>query len=136
MAGGVSGGCACGAVRYEAGAAVLMMNCHCRSCQRASGSAYAAFVVVPKDSFQPTGELRYYECTGGSGKKVRRGFCPTCGSPVAIEVDVAPGIVALLAGSLDTPSAHSPAMDIFTLSAQPWDHMSPDTRKVAGGIAE
>jgi hypothetical protein len=133
---GFSGGCACGSVRYEAGAAVLMMNCHCRDCQRASGSAYAAFVVVPKDSFRSSGMLHSYECIGGSGKKIRRRFCPACGSPVVIEVDAAPGIVALLAGSLDTPSLHDPSMDIFTASAQPWDHMSPATRKVPGGISE
>lgn len=135
MAGIVSGGCACGAVRYEAGAAVLMMNCHCRDCQRASGGAYAAIMVVPKDTFQLTGALSYYQCAGGSGKKIRRGFCPACGSPIAIEVDVAPNIVALLAGSLDTPANYCPTMDIFTASAQSWDHMSPDTRKVAGGIS-
>lgn len=129
-----SGGCACGAVRYEAGASVLMMNCHCRDCQRASGSGYAPFVVVPKTSFQVSGELRYYESAGGTGKPIRRGFCPTCGSPIVIEVDAVPGIVALLAGGLDAPGNHAPTMDIFTASAQPWDQMAPGTKKVAGGI--
>lgn len=46
-----------------------------------------------------------------------------------------PDIVALLAGSLDAPASHVPTMDIFTASAQPWDHMSPDTKKMAGGIS-
>lgn len=135
MAGKLSGGCACGSIRYEAGSAVLMMNCHCRDCQRATGSAYAALMVVPKDTFQMTGVLTYYECAGGSGKSIRRGFCAACGSPVVIEIEVAPNIVGLLAGSLDTPTEFNPTMDIFTASAQPWDHMSPDTRKVAGGIS-
>lgn len=64
-----SGGCACGAVRYEAGASVLMMNCHCRDCQRASGSGYAPFVVVPKASFEFSGELQFYESAGGNRQK-------------------------------------------------------------------
>ena len=130
-----SGGCACGSVRYEAGASMLMMNCHCRDCQRASGSGYAPFVVVPKASFEFSGELQFYKSAGGTGKKVRRGFCPACGSPIVIEVEIVPDIVALLAGSLDAPASHVPTMDIFTASAQPWDHMSPDTKKMAGGIS-
>jgi hypothetical protein len=45
----IAGGCACGAVRYETDATpVAMFNCHCRDCQRASGSGYAAILVVPK----------------------------------------------------------------------------------------
>jgi hypothetical protein len=45
----VAGGCACGAIRYETDATpVVMLNCHCRDCQRASGSGYAAHLVVPK----------------------------------------------------------------------------------------
>ena len=47
----LSGGCACGSIRYETnGEPVVMLNCHCRDCQRASGSAYAAILVVPKSS--------------------------------------------------------------------------------------
>jgi len=40
-----SGGCACGAIRYECAAEPLyMVNCECRDCQRATGSAYCAVV--------------------------------------------------------------------------------------------
>jgi len=47
MAQKLSGGCACGAIHYECSADPLrMLNCHCRDCQQASGSAYAAIVVV------------------------------------------------------------------------------------------
>jgi hypothetical protein len=46
MAQKISGGCACGAIHYECNAdPVVMLNCHCRDCQRASGSAYAAVVA-------------------------------------------------------------------------------------------
>lgn len=129
-----SGGCACRAVRYKAGAPVLMMNCHCRDCQQASGSAYAPCVVVPRASVQIHGELRYYERIGYSGKTIRRGFCPTCGSPVAIELGAQPDVIALHAASLDDPSVHTPTIEIWTASAQPWNHMSPDTQKVPGAI--
>jgi hypothetical protein len=134
MTGTIAGGCACGAVRYEAGIPVLMMNRHCRDCQRASGGPYAPFVVVPRASVQLNGELRYFDRAGSSGNRVNRGFCPECGSPVAVHVGVAPDVLALYAGSLDDPSMHRPSMDIFTGSAQPWDHMSSQTQKLAGGL--
>ena len=136
MPGKITGGCACGAVRYEVDAdPVLMLNCHCRDCQRASGSAYAATVVVPKAAVTSRGELRSHEVVGSSGKPVRRTFCPACGSPIAIDLDRVPDVLALQAGSLDDPSIHKPSLDLFTASAQPWDHMQAETRKVLRGIA-
>ena len=131
----ISGGCACRSVRYEAGAPTFMLNCHCRDCQRASGGAYAPLVVVPRPSVRMRGDLRWFEGVGSSGKPIKRGFCPTCGSPVAVELGAVPDVIALYAASLDDPSRHKPSMELFTASAQPWDHMLPDTRKVPGGIA-
>ena len=44
------GGCACGAIRYTCAAAPLFaLNCHCRDCQRASGSAFCPVLYVPRD---------------------------------------------------------------------------------------
>lgn len=128
----MAGGCSCGAVRYEVrGAPVRMLNCHCRDCQRAGGSAFAAIFVVSRSAFEMSGELRYHGSVGSSGKRVERGFCPTCGSPVAIRIERAPDIVALQAASLDDPSAHRPAFDIYTECAQPWDVMAGGTEKFA-----
>lgn len=126
----ITGGCACGAVRYTVSAEPLMMlNCHCRDCQRATGSAFAPVMVVPRNALQMTGELRYYKVTGESGGTVDRGFCPVCGSRIAGNLGRYPEIVGILAGSLDDPSRHKPSMDIFTASAHPWDHMAPGTQK-------
>ena len=52
----ISGGCACGAIHYECNVdAVVMMNCHCRDCQKANGAAYAAIMALPKAAFQIRG---------------------------------------------------------------------------------
>lgn len=127
---GLSGGCSCGAVRYAVNAdPILMLNCHCRDCQRASGSAYAAIVVVPLAAVELTGELRYHRSTGENGGVVERGFCPSCGSRVANKLGRMPDILGLMAGNLDDPTLHRPAMDIFTASAHPWDHLHPGTKK-------
>ena len=48
-----SGGCACGEIRYECTAEPMMMlNCHCRDCQRSSGGPFSSFVVVPTAAFE------------------------------------------------------------------------------------
>jgi hypothetical protein len=134
MAQKLSGGCACGAIRYECGAdPVLMFNCHCRDCQRASGSAYAAFVVVPRVAVQIRGEPRYHKIVGSSGKAIERGFCPACGSPVTAKLERLPDIFGLQAGSLDDPSTYRPRMDAYTSSAQSWDHMDPKIQKHSKG---
>jgi hypothetical protein len=111
-----------------------MLNCHCRDCQKASGSAYAAIMVVSKSAVQVTGEPRYHKVVGSGGKAVERGFCPTCGSQVLAKLERMPDVLGLQAGSLDDPSRYAPAMDIFTDSAQPWDHMQAGTQKLPQGL--
>lgn len=135
MAQKLSGGCACGAIHYECRAdPVIMFNCHCRDCQQASGSAYAAIVAVPKAAVQIRGEPRYYKTVGQAGKAVERGFCPSCGSQVMAKLERLPDIFALYAASLDDPSIYQPKADAFTSSAQPWDHMDPKVQKHTHGL--
>jgi len=130
----ITGGCSCGAVRYEIAAdPVFMLNCHCRDCQRATGSAYAPVVVVPRNATKISGELKYFKVVGESGKYVERGFCPKCGSRVNGNLERFPDVVGFLAGSLDDPSLHEPGMDLFTASAHHWDHMAPHLQKFAKG---
>jgi hypothetical protein len=84
-----TGGCACRQVRYELTAApARMLNCHCHDCQRASGSAYAAILIVPSDGLRLRGELRYHAVTSERNTRIERGFCPTCGSPGAGMVSI------------------------------------------------
>lgn len=127
-----SGGCLCGAIRYESRAAPLFsINCHCRDCQRTTGTAYAPVLAVPRDALSITqGEPTYYTSQSDSGETVSRGFCPECGSGIFSKLSANPDIVGLKAASLDDPSWFRPAVDIYTDSAQPWDVMNPDLPKV------
>src|SRR6266446_2315289 len=135
MAAKLSGGCACRAIRYECNVdPVIMLNCHCRDCQQASGTAYAAIVAVPKGAVLIHGEPRYHRIVGAAGKAVERGFCPTCGSQVIAKLERLPDILGLQAGSLDDPSIYRPLMDVFISSAQPWDHMDPSIQKHTQGL--
>lgn len=124
------GGCLCGAVRYECSAEpVFSGNCHCRDCQRISGSGYVSTFFVPEDSVTITGEVKYYDKNGDSGHLVRRGFCPACGSQVFGKPEIVAGVLGIRAGSLDNPELYHPTMDIYTASAQPWDFMNPGLPK-------
>ena len=122
-----TGGCACGAIRYESAAApVLMFHCHCQDCQRASGGPFSSYVIVPKEAFKLTqGSPRFHESPSERGGKTHRGFCPDCGSPIMVKTDAAPQIVAIRPASLDDPSWFNPQMDTWTVDAHPWDQMSP-----------
>jgi hypothetical protein len=136
MPGTFSGGCACGAIRYRTQAEpMVMVNCHCRDCQRSTGSAYAAIMVLPASSVTLTGEPRYYKTVGDAGKAVERGFCPACGSPVSAKLERFPDAIGIYAASLDDPSAYQPTLEIFTSSAQPWTAMLSDTQKKPKGLA-
>lgn len=126
-----SGGCACGEIRYSASAAPRYMgNCHCRDCQRATGSAYFPAVLVKMDDFTlEKGDPKWFESLADRGHKMRRGFCPTCGSPLFLTNGAGAGAMVLYAGSLDDPSWYTPTRDIYVSSAQPWDLMHPDLPK-------
>jgi hypothetical protein len=131
----ITGGCACGAVRYECVVEPIMaVNCHCRDCQRASGSGYAPGTWFPADAFRITkGQVKYHDIKVETGNTVSRGFCVDCGSPLIAKNSSAP-LVIVRAGSLDDPSLHRPQIDIWVASAHPWDHMNPALAKYERGI--
>lgn len=133
-----SGGCACGAIRYQCSAEPLAaLNCHCHDCQRASGSAFAAILIVPASTFAlMQGQPIYYNVTADSGAIMGRGFCDKCGSPVFIQhtrKTLGPEVAVIHAASLDDPSWFRPTVDLYTSCAQPWDVMNTALQKFEKG---
>jgi hypothetical protein len=124
-----TGGCMCGAIRYECSAEpIVTANCHCRDCQQATGTAFAAAILVPRNAVTIVGDVKYYEVTGDSGNIVGRGFCPNCGSRLFSKPPI-PELMGIMAGSLDDPSEFQPGMNIYAASAQLWDYMNPELPK-------
>jgi hypothetical protein len=131
MATSFTGGCMCGAIRYECSAKPIAMGlCHCRDCQRATGSAFAAALMVPRNTVTISGEVKYYEVIGDSGNPISRGFCNHCGSRLFGSRANA-DFISIQAGSLDDPSWFKPQVDLYVSSAQPWDYLNPDLPKFA-----
>lgn len=96
----VTGGCLCGAIRYESTAPPVWVSyCHCRTCQKAYGALFGLFVAFREESFRYTkGEPKYF----ASSAKAKRGFCSDCGSPVDFWYHGHPEM-GVLTGTLDHP---------------------------------
>ena len=108
---------------------MLEYKCHCRACQRASGSGFAALLWVPTDKLDLTAnEPKYYSVEADSGRQLRRGFCPECGSHVLLKPEI-PDIMVIVASSLDHPSQFNPQHEIWTSFAQPWDTLDANLRQ-------
>ncbi|CAH2599075.1 GFA family protein [Rhodovastum atsumiense] len=126
----VSGGCLCGRIRYTATAAPAFTGiCHCRDCQRATGSAFGTVVAFPREAVTILGDLRHYQGAGDSGRSITRGFCPNCGSSLTVEVTTTPELLLLAAGTLDDPAVVHPTAEIFCDSAQPWVQLRGERRR-------
>lgn len=120
----LTGGCACGAVRYSIDAEPqFSFHCQCRQCQRATGTGHASLFTVPKSAVSVTGDIRYYEQTADDGATISRGFCSNCGSPVMGRTTGYPDIALFTAASLDDPTRFKPQQVVFSRFAQPWDYV-------------
>jgi hypothetical protein len=133
----IRGGCLCGAVRYaatvEQAAATV---CHCRDCQRFTGSAFATLVAVPKEALTIDGAMRTFSSPGGSGQPLLRHFCSECGASLAEESPSRrPGVLILNVGTFDDPSQAMPAREIFRDDALPWVALSGNWPRFAKGPA-
>ncbi len=125
-----TGGCACGAVRYECSSApVSMVNCHCRDCQRATGTGANPGVIVAASALEVSGEPQTYTSASPDGRWVSRAFCAACGSPLWSQDEDSEQVIAIKAGSLDDPSWFAPRIDLWVSRAQPWVAMDPERPK-------
>lgn len=121
-----TGGCFCGAARYEIAAEPVAMNhCQCRQCQKDSGTGHGSFLVFLTPDAKLTGEIRCFEIVGDAGTVKSRNFCPACGTQLYIAFPAMPELIAVRAGTLDDASRFRPQFTTWTASAQPWDHMDP-----------
>jgi len=131
-----TGGCLCGAVRYELTAEpITTMVCNCSNCQRSSGSALSTIALVARDALKVEGELKGYEYAGDSGNKLEINFCPNCGAPVLLYIRRMPDVVSIKVGSFDDTSWFKPKVSLYTDSAQSWLPEIANCRAFAKGTA-
>ena len=117
----LSGGCQCGAIRYEFYARPEKAHlCHCRMCQKAVGGVFGAFAPVRHRDFAWTkGRPREFH----SSERAARGFCPACGTPLSFRY-LTSDWYGITIGSLDDPAAVPPELHYGVESRVPWlDHL-------------
>jgi hypothetical protein len=122
-----SGGCLCGALRYEAeGEPSFAGYCYCADCRKASGSGCIPFMSFASTAVRISGPTRQFRCKSFRGGEAVRNFCPTCGGLVfggEVGKDTSHMIYA---GSLDDPSYFHPKIAIFVRDRPSWAILPPD----------
>lgn len=125
------GSCLCGDIsyRYEASQSATALHCHCRDCQKVTGSGKATIVMFPEDAVAIDGTFKQYSCLGSDGSHVNRGFCPRCGSQMFTHVDEIPGMLFIKAGTMEDSSWVQVALNCWESTASVW---SPADDSVPG----
>ena len=129
----MDGGCTCRAVRYRLTSKPLFVHCcHCRWCQRESGSAFAINAMIEAERvvlLNGTPEIVRTPSLSGRGQKIAR--CPVCRVAVWSNYPGAGDAVRFVrVGTLDDPDALPPDIHIFTMSKQPWFALPAEARAV------
>lgn len=128
--GTIIGGCLCGAVRYEIiGALGVTGHCHCSTCQRSHGAAFATWAGVEPDQFRWTSGAEQVEGFESSpGRK--RCFCRRCGSPLVLaESD---GVREVVLGTVEGDPGVRPVAHIFVGSKALWHEIADDLPQFEG----
>jgi hypothetical protein len=117
------GGCTCRHVRYRMTSRPMFVHCcHCRWCQRETGSAFALNAMIEADRVELlSGEVELVDTPSASGKGQRIWRCPNCRVAVWSNYAGAGDSVRFMrVGTLDEPDRLPPDIHIFTMSKQPW----------------
>jgi hypothetical protein len=124
------GGCSCGAVRYRLTSAPMFVHCcHCKDCQRQTGSAFVLNALIETDRIERlSGDpvaVRMPTDSGGIHDIYR---CPACQIAVWSDYGGRPHVRFVRVGTLDEPSALPPDVHIFARSKAPWVGLPPDAK--------
>ena len=117
-----SGGCLCGAIRFEChGSPIAAVFCHCRNCQKAHAAPFAALVLVPPGSIElVAGEPKRHHMVADSGAAIFREFCGQCGTHLFSGGAAFPQFKSLMIVVLDDPAAISPVAHVWTEHLIKW----------------
>jgi hypothetical protein len=116
-----TGGCLCGALRYEAeGEPLYQGHCYCTDCRKASGSGFIPFMGFAKGAVRFSGQARPFVSKAANGGDSTRNFCLICSSLVFGGELGKSDSYTIYAGSLDDPSRFHPKVAIFALSRPSW----------------
>jgi hypothetical protein len=122
MSKSATGKCLCGnfSYKFDRDQVVSGHHCHCKDCQRMTGSGKATIVMVSTDALETVGELKTFTVTGTDGAHVTRGFCPNCGAQLISYLEEMPAMRFVKAGTLEDSSWVTIDSSFWSCSAEPW----------------
>ena len=131
----INGSCFCGQNQFELSEpAVETHHCHCSICRRLQGAAFVTLSIFPRAGFRWTkgGDLQTFH----SSDKVHRNRCKNCGSPLTIDLDALPNLIAVSRANLEvTGEPGHPAQTLrhaFWPDRVPWLQISDNLPKAQG----
>jgi hypothetical protein len=123
-----AGTCGCGQLTYRLSSEPMFVHCcHCKECQKQTGSAYVLNAIIEADRVIWDGDTteHTFKTPSGKGQVITR--CATCGTAVFSSYLVRLGKLKYIrVGTLDDPSMCPPNVQIFTSSKQSWVPLNPD----------
>ncbi len=124
-----TGGCLCGALRYEAdGEPLFAGHCYCEDCRKASGSGFVPFMGFASGAVRFNGQTRKFTSKAARGGDAVRNSCPVCSSLVFGGEIGKTDSFTIYAGSLDDPSSFRPRIAIFARNRPPWAVIPPELK--------
>ena len=113
--------CSCGNLQVSCeGEPRLVIACHCRDCQRRTGSVFGVGAYFREAQVKPSGNSKIFVRDGQEGRKLRAHFCPECGSSVYWEIDFLPGHVGVAVGAFADPDFPAPTHSAWEQSRHAW----------------
>ncbi len=123
----ITGQCLCGSVTYRTEAEPLRMaQCHCKGCQRASGTGHMSLAFFKEADVTISGDVSSHTTVADSGNENIRAFCPTCGARMFGRNSSRAGILAITAGTADDNSWFTPQAIVYNQDKPIWDQMDGD----------
>ena len=125
----LSGGCLCGSIRYKIiNEPILAYTCHCRFCQKDTGTAHRSALAVLNEQVQLSGkEIKVYTYKSDDhGRELYKNFCPDCGTTIALKTQRFPERQVIMIGTLDNPSQIDLTTHMFAEEAFHWVNFPKD----------
>ena len=129
----ITGGCLCGAVRFESAAPPMVTrHCWCRLCQYLGAGSGTVNACFKTDGFTITGTTRDYSSIADSGNVMHRHFCPQCGTHLFSAAESRPHLIIVRNGALDDTAIAHPGTTIWTSQAPEWAWIDETLPRHAG----
>ena len=128
--------CQCGSLRAVVTGQPQIVNlCHCRACQRRTGSVFSVGAYFNKAQVRCAGSSKVHTRRSESGFEVRRHFCPECGSSVYWELERAPELCGIAVGCFADPDFSAPSFSMWEESRHPWMGLPSDIEHCSQGLS-